>query len=160
MRSSTFAAAGNAFEPVTPRLVAFIASTACSPSSWSSVTRRSAALTAVALCMCIVWPVAGIDVPLVPANAAADAEHQRGGGGNREGDEGRAAHEHSSSVWVRTVFVTGAGSVRSVRGWGVAESAEELYRRALAAADADGRLPIPPLDEWDTFPFEGVKGSH
>jgi len=37
----------------------------------------------------------------------------------------------------------------------VPESAEELYRRALAAADADGRLPVPLLDEWDTFPFEG-----
>jgi hypothetical protein len=37
----------------------------------------------------------------------------------------------------------------------VAESAEDLYGRALAAADPDGRLPIPPLDEWDTFPFEG-----
>lgn len=35
------------------------------------------------------------------------------------------------------------------------ESAEELYRRALGAADADGRLSLPPLDEWDTFPFEG-----
>ena len=35
------------------------------------------------------------------------------------------------------------------------ESPEQLYRRALAAADADGRLPIPPLEEWDTFPFEG-----
>jgi diadenosine tetraphosphate (Ap4A) HIT family hydrolase len=37
----------------------------------------------------------------------------------------------------------------------VPESAEELYRRALAAADEDGRLPIPPLDDWETFPFEG-----
>jgi hypothetical protein len=37
----------------------------------------------------------------------------------------------------------------------VPESAEELYRRALEAADADGRLPIPPLDDWETFPFEG-----
>ena len=37
----------------------------------------------------------------------------------------------------------------------VAESPEELYRRALAAADANGRLPIPPLAEWETFPFEG-----
>jgi diadenosine tetraphosphate (Ap4A) HIT family hydrolase len=35
------------------------------------------------------------------------------------------------------------------------ESAEELYRRALEAVDVDGRLPIPPLDEWETFPFEG-----
>ena len=38
----------------------------------------------------------------------------------------------------------------------MAESAEELHGRALAAADADGRLPIPPLEEWDTFPFEGA----
>jgi diadenosine tetraphosphate (Ap4A) HIT family hydrolase len=37
----------------------------------------------------------------------------------------------------------------------VPERAEELYRRALEAADADGRLPTPPLDEWETFPFEG-----
>jgi diadenosine tetraphosphate (Ap4A) HIT family hydrolase len=37
----------------------------------------------------------------------------------------------------------------------MAESAEELYRRALDAADADGRLPLPPLGEWETFPFEG-----
>jgi diadenosine tetraphosphate (Ap4A) HIT family hydrolase len=37
----------------------------------------------------------------------------------------------------------------------VPESAEELYRRALAAADEDCRLPIPPLDDWETFPFEG-----
>jgi len=37
----------------------------------------------------------------------------------------------------------------------VGESAEELYARALAAADAEGRLPLPPLDEWETFPFEG-----
>jgi diadenosine tetraphosphate (Ap4A) HIT family hydrolase len=37
----------------------------------------------------------------------------------------------------------------------VAETPEELYRRALASADADGRLPMPPVDEWDTFPFEG-----
>jgi hypothetical protein len=37
----------------------------------------------------------------------------------------------------------------------VPESANDLYLRALAAADAEGRLPLPPLDEWDTFPFEG-----
>jgi diadenosine tetraphosphate (Ap4A) HIT family hydrolase len=35
------------------------------------------------------------------------------------------------------------------------ESAEELHARALAAADADGRLPMPPVAEWETFPFEG-----
>ncbi len=40
-------------------------------------------------------------------------------------------------------------------GGDVAETPEELYERALAAADAEGRLPIPPLADWDTFPFEG-----
>lgn len=35
------------------------------------------------------------------------------------------------------------------------ETPEELYQRALAAADGDGRLPMPPIHEWDTFPFEG-----
>jgi diadenosine tetraphosphate (Ap4A) HIT family hydrolase len=37
----------------------------------------------------------------------------------------------------------------------VPETADELYARALAAADADGRLPMPPVVEWETFPFEG-----
>ena len=37
----------------------------------------------------------------------------------------------------------------------MAESAEELYRRALAAADAAGRLPAPPVADWETFPFDG-----
>lgn len=37
----------------------------------------------------------------------------------------------------------------------MAETPEELYRRASAAADADGRLPVPSLEGWDTFPFEG-----
>jgi diadenosine tetraphosphate (Ap4A) HIT family hydrolase len=35
------------------------------------------------------------------------------------------------------------------------ESAEELYARALAAADADGRLAMPLVETWETFPFEG-----
>ena len=35
------------------------------------------------------------------------------------------------------------------------ETAEELYRRALESADADRRLPMPPVAEWETFPFEG-----
>jgi diadenosine tetraphosphate (Ap4A) HIT family hydrolase len=30
----------------------------------------------------------------------------------------------------------------------------ELHARAVAAADADGRLPLPPMASWDTFPFE------
>lgn len=36
----------------------------------------------------------------------------------------------------------------------MAESADALYRRCLAAADGDGRLPLPSLEGWDTFPFE------
>lgn len=35
------------------------------------------------------------------------------------------------------------------------ESAEELYARALAAADPDGRLPLPGVADWETFPFDG-----
>jgi hypothetical protein len=35
------------------------------------------------------------------------------------------------------------------------ERAEEIHARALAAADADGRLAMPPVETWDTFPFEG-----
>jgi hypothetical protein len=37
----------------------------------------------------------------------------------------------------------------------VPERAEEIFRRAQAAAGPDGRLAPPPLHEWDTFPFEG-----
>jgi diadenosine tetraphosphate (Ap4A) HIT family hydrolase len=37
----------------------------------------------------------------------------------------------------------------------VSESAEEIYRRALDALGPDGRLPMPPVEEWETFPFEG-----
>ena len=32
---------------------------------------------------------------------------------------------------------------------------EDLDARALAAADGEGRLPLPPLDERETFPFDG-----
>jgi diadenosine tetraphosphate (Ap4A) HIT family hydrolase len=35
------------------------------------------------------------------------------------------------------------------------ETPEELYGRAQQATGTDGRLPLPPLEEWDTFPFEG-----
>jgi diadenosine tetraphosphate (Ap4A) HIT family hydrolase len=35
------------------------------------------------------------------------------------------------------------------------ETPEESYRRAEAAAGDDGRLAMPPVSEWDTFPFEG-----
>jgi diadenosine tetraphosphate (Ap4A) HIT family hydrolase len=35
------------------------------------------------------------------------------------------------------------------------ERAEDIHARALAAADAGGHLAMPPVDEWDTFPFDG-----
>jgi hypothetical protein len=36
----------------------------------------------------------------------------------------------------------------------VAETPEEFYARARAAADADGRLPLPAQSMWEIFPFE------
>lgn len=35
------------------------------------------------------------------------------------------------------------------------ESTDEFYRRARAAADDEGRLAMPDMADWDTFPFEG-----
>ncbi len=35
------------------------------------------------------------------------------------------------------------------------ESAEQLYARVLAAVDEDGRLPMPPVVDWEIFPWEG-----
>jgi len=37
----------------------------------------------------------------------------------------------------------------------MSDTTEALYQRAVEAADAQGRLPLPPITEWDTFPFEG-----
>jgi diadenosine tetraphosphate (Ap4A) HIT family hydrolase len=37
----------------------------------------------------------------------------------------------------------------------VSETPEDLYRRAQQAAGPDGRLAMPPVHEWETFPFEG-----
>jgi diadenosine tetraphosphate (Ap4A) HIT family hydrolase len=37
----------------------------------------------------------------------------------------------------------------------VTETPEELFRRAQAAVGSDGRLPMPPVVEWQTFPFDG-----
>jgi diadenosine tetraphosphate (Ap4A) HIT family hydrolase len=37
----------------------------------------------------------------------------------------------------------------------MAETPEEIYRRAQEAAGPDGRLAMPPVHEWETFPFEG-----
>jgi hypothetical protein len=35
------------------------------------------------------------------------------------------------------------------------ESAEEIYARVVAAVGEDGRLPLPPIAEWEIFPFDG-----
>jgi hypothetical protein len=37
----------------------------------------------------------------------------------------------------------------------VGETPEELYRRAQGAAGPDGRLAMPSVQEWETFPFDG-----
>ncbi len=37
----------------------------------------------------------------------------------------------------------------------VGETAEDIFRRAQEAAGPDGRLAMPPVHEWETFPFEG-----
>ena len=34
------------------------------------------------------------------------------------------------------------------------DTPDEFYARALAHADAEGRLPAPPQSDWDIFPFE------
>lgn len=41
----------------------------------------------------------------------------------------------------------------------MAESPEELYARVTAAVGEDGRLPMPPVAEWDNFPWEIVDGE-
>ena len=35
------------------------------------------------------------------------------------------------------------------------ESAEEVYARVVAHVGEGGRLPTPPVHEWDSFPWEG-----
>ena len=35
------------------------------------------------------------------------------------------------------------------------ETPDELYRRARAKVGPDGRLPMPPVVEWQSFPFDG-----
>jgi len=39
------------------------------------------------------------------------------------------------------------------------ESAEEVYARVVAAVGEGGRLPMPPVGEWDVFPWEIVDGE-
>ena len=39
------------------------------------------------------------------------------------------------------------------------ESAEETYARVVAAVGADGRLPMPPVHEWEMFPWEVIDGA-
>ncbi len=39
------------------------------------------------------------------------------------------------------------------------ESAEEVHARVVAAVGADGRLPMPPVGDWDIFPWELVEGA-
>lgn len=39
------------------------------------------------------------------------------------------------------------------------ESAEQVYARVVAAVGEQGRLPMPPVGEWDVFPWEVVDGE-
>lgn len=39
------------------------------------------------------------------------------------------------------------------------ESPEEIHARVVAAVGEDGRLPMPPVGEWDMFPWEVVDGE-
>ena len=34
------------------------------------------------------------------------------------------------------------------------ETPQEYYARAMASADGEGRLPVPPQSMWEIFPFE------
>src|SRR6188472_3958902 len=69
--SSALAAAANAGDPLTPRFVAFIARTACSPSCLSSRTRRSDLVSAAAdAWACVCMPAIGV---LVLVRVAAKA---------------------------------------------------------------------------------------
>ncbi len=39
------------------------------------------------------------------------------------------------------------------------ESAEEVHARVVATVGTDGRLPMPPVGDWDIFPWEVVDGA-
>ena len=39
------------------------------------------------------------------------------------------------------------------------ESPEELYARVVAAVGPEGRLPMPPVGDWEMFPWEVVDGE-
>lgn len=39
------------------------------------------------------------------------------------------------------------------------ESPEELYARIVEQVGADGRLPMPPVHEWEMFPWELIDGE-
>ena len=39
------------------------------------------------------------------------------------------------------------------------ETPEQIYARVVAAVGEDGRLPMPPVGEWEIFPWEVVDGE-
>ena len=41
----------------------------------------------------------------------------------------------------------------------MAESAEQVHARVMAAADENGRVPLPSVASWDIFPWEVVDGE-
>lgn len=40
----------------------------------------------------------------------------------------------------------------------MAESADQVHARVMATADGDGRLPVPSVAAWESFPWEAVDG--
>lgn len=51
------------------------------------------------------------------------------------------------------------GQVVRWHGLAMPESAEEIYAKVVAAVGEGGRLPMPPVGEWDIFPWEVVDGA-
>ena len=41
----------------------------------------------------------------------------------------------------------------------MAETAEQVHARIAEVSGGDGRLPAPPSNEWDNFPWEAVDGG-
>jgi diadenosine tetraphosphate (Ap4A) HIT family hydrolase len=39
------------------------------------------------------------------------------------------------------------------------ESAAQVHARVVESVGAEGRLPLPPIGEWDVFPWEAVDGA-
>ena len=80
---------------------------------------------------------------------ARRAEHQEGHARLDGGSSSGPARADRTSRRRSTVWHSGD----------MPESADEVYARVVAAAGVEGRLPTPPMAEWDVFPWESVDGA-